>query len=330
LQPKLTTALALSAIVLAACVDSQSPEVQAPDARKGSTGLPKLSEPIRSTPMSRPTQSEFNVRLRFLQGESETPFKEVFLEAAARWEKLIVKDKPDDEEDVPPNVCGIGGIPGITETVDDMIIDVIVQPIDGEGAILGAAGPCWVRGSDFLTVYGIMFFDVADLADIADAGVLDEVIVHEMGHVIGIGSLWDAPAIPETGFAGRNLLQQENTSNPIFVGVRANVGYQQLGGTQFVPVEGDFGPGTALGHWDEDTFGNELMTGFISFTGPSPLSDVTAGSLRDLGYVARAQGEPYTLPTPEAAAAVISAQIGRLEGISIGERELLIAPKVHK
>jgi hypothetical protein len=264
----------------------------------------------------------------------ETPFKSVFLEAAARWEKLIVADKPDDTEDVPPNVCGIAGIPGITETVDDMIIDVIVQPIDGPGQILGAAGPCWVRGSDFLTIYGIMFFDEADLGTIATAGVLDEVIVHEMGHVIGVGTLWDAPALPEFGFEGRNLRQGENTSNPFFVGTRANVAYNQLGGVGFVPVEGDFGPGTRLAHWDEATFGNELMTGFISLVGASPLSDVTAGSLRDLGYVAHAQGEPYTLPTPTAAAQ-LNASVGdpRKGGtsteIDIGNREILITqPKV--
>jgi Leishmanolysin len=324
---RLRTALALTAAAFAACVDSQSPELQAPEAAKSSTPVLKLSEPIRNTTRSRPTQSEFNIELRFLQGDN-TPFQSVFVEAAARWEKLIVKDKPDDSEDVPPNVCGITGIPGITETVDDMIIDVIVQPIDGVGNILGAAGPCWVRGSDFLTIYGIMFFDSADLQDIADAGVLDEVIVHEMGHVIGIGTLWDAPAIPEAGFAGRNLLQNENTSNPIFVGTRANVAYQQLGGVPFVPVEGDFGPGTRLSHWDEATFGNELMTGFISFVGASPLSDVTAGSLRDLGYVARAQGEPYTLPTP-AAAAALSASVAKLDGLNIGQQEMILAkPKV--
>lgn len=326
MQSNVRLTLALSALALAACVDSQSPEVQAPAAPKTAVKLPALSDAALRPTMSRPTQSEFNVGLRFLQGEN-TPFREVFLQAAARWEHLIVKDKPDDDEDVPPNVCGIGGIPGITETVDDVVIDVIVQPIDGAGAILGAAGPCWVRGSDFLTIYGIMFFDVADLGGIAAAGVLDEVIVHEMGHVLGVGTLWDAPVLPEFGFSGRDLLRGEATTSPFFVGKRANVAYKQLGGIPFVPVEGDFGPGTRLAHWDEDTFGNELMTGFISLTGESPLSDVTAGSLRDLGYVAHAQGEDYTLPTP-AAASVLNARSVKLDGINIAEREILIEPKV--
>jgi hypothetical protein len=50
-----------------------------------------------------------------------------------------------------------------------------------------------------------------------------------------------------------------------------------------VPVERDYGSGTACGHWDEECMGNELMTGFL---GPSasPLSRITVGTLQDLGY----------------------------------------------
>ncbi len=41
-----------------------------------------------------------------------------------------------------------------------------------------------------------ILFDRFDTADIARAirdsiGLMDEVILHEMGHVIGIGALWD-------------------------------------------------------------------------------------------------------------------------------------------
>lgn len=66
------------------------------------------------------------------------------------------------------------------------------------------------------------------------------------------------------------------------------------------------------------------MTGFISLTGETLLSDVTAGSLRDLGYVAHAQGEKgYVLPAPPTGAAARRAQ----DGINIAEREELIQPE---
>jgi hypothetical protein len=50
-------------------------------------------------------------------------------------------------------------------------------------------------------------------------------------------------------------------------------------------VEGDQGgDGTINSHWDEFTFGNELMTGFLNH-GTNPLSVMTIRSLEDLGYV---------------------------------------------
>lgn len=139
--------------------------------------------------------------------------------------------------------------------IDDVVIDVLLVPIDGPGGILGSAGPRFVRVSDFLPVHGCMRFDVADLANIEALGLLDEVIVHEMGHVLGVGTLWDAPALPQFGFPGRDLRKDDLTLNPFFVGKRANVGYKQLKGEGFVPIEGDFGPGTRGAHWDEDTSG---------------------------------------------------------------------------
>ena len=36
-----------------------------------------------------------------------------------------------------------------------------------------------------------MSFDTADLAQMAADGTLVDVITHEMGHVIGIGTIWD-------------------------------------------------------------------------------------------------------------------------------------------
>jgi len=65
-------------------------------------------------------------------------------------------------------------------------------------------------------------------------------------------------------------------------------------------VETGRGPGTACGHWHEDAYQAELMTGLI--TGPdNPLSAITIGSLADLGYqVEYALADPYNVPPPGA------------------------------
>ena len=133
-----------------------------------------------------------------------------------------------------------------------------------------------------------MQFDSADLEFLEDSGLLEDVILHEMDHVIGFGTIWDE----------LDLLTGAGSSNPRFIGEGATTEYNDIFGVSEsgVPVEADFGPGTALSHWDEDVFGNELMTGFINF-GENPLSRVTAASMGDLGYEVNVDAaDAYTPP----------------------------------
>jgi hypothetical protein len=217
----------------------------------------------------------FTITLRFIN--PPTAAQQAFFEAAAaKWQGIIVGDVPDASGTIPARSCGNSfKTPSFSGTIDDVLIDVLLQPIDGPGAVLGAAGPCLVRNADLLTVYGLMFFDTDDLAFLEQNDILDEVVVHEMGHVLGFGSLWNF---------GRSLLQG-STADPRFVGPNAIAGYHDVGGRgSSVPVEENGGPGTAFSHWDEETFDEELMTGFIAL-GQSPLSVMTIGSMQDLGYV---------------------------------------------
>jgi len=268
---------ALAALAVAACVDTQAPE----DSRTGPSIDPATSLPVMETMrLTAPTAganiaSAFTVTLRFINPPT-TSQRAFFETAAAKWQGIIVGDVPDASGTIPARSCGNSfATPIFRGTVDDVLIDVLLQPIDGQGAILGAAGPCLARSADLLTLYGIMFFDTADLDFLEDFDILDEVIVHEMGHVLGFGTLWNF---------GRSLLQGTAT-DPRFVGPAAIAGYQAVGGRgTTVPVEEDGGPGTAFGHWDEETFDEELMTGFIAL-GDSPLSVMTIGSMQDLGYV---------------------------------------------
>ena len=65
-----------------------------------------------------------------------------------------------------------------------------------------------------------------------------------------------------------------------------------------INVSWDGGAGTAFGHWDDATFGNELMTGALDFTGTNPLSVITVGAFDDMGYgVNYAAAQPYSPPT---------------------------------
>ena len=225
------------------------------------------------------TASPFAIDVRFLGGLSERQ-RAAFTSAADRWSRIIVGDLPNVVVD--------------NELIDDVLILAQGVDIDGAGSVLGQAGPTHLRPGGTvptasLPAKGIMSFDAADLARMESDGTLDDVIAHEMGHVLGIGTVWST----------KSLLQGAGTSNPTFTGAGAMDEYAALRGREgrrAVPVENTGGPGTAGGHWRETVFRNELMSGFIGQPG-NPLSRMTAASLGDLGYAVDLDAaEPYALP----------------------------------
>jgi hypothetical protein len=226
------------------------------------------------------TTSPFTIEVRFGGGLTQRQ-KNAFKAAADRWTRVIVGDLPSVLVD--------------GELVDDVLILADGSNIDGPSGILGQAGPTRLRPpgagkAAFLPAKGRMAFDTADLKQMERDRTLNDVIAHEMGHVLGIGTIW----------GHKKLLRRAGTDNPTFAGKAAMREYRTLRGggrtTRQVPVENTGGPGTADSHWRETVFRNELMSGFISAQG-NPLSRLTAGSLQDLGYaVDFNQAEEYSLP----------------------------------
>jgi hypothetical protein len=226
----------------------------------------------------------FNISLRQL-GPLDSPVQAAFDAAVTRWQSVVSRGVPDLALTVPADDC-LDGAAAFDGTVDDLVIDVAVHPIDGSGNILGQAGPCWV-GNDSLSRWGVMEFDSADVQSMVNNGTLGAVIMHEMGHVLGIGTLWNY---------GRSMLANGGTANPTFTGPRAVAQWSQLGGTAGVPVENNGSPGTTDAHWRESIFDNEMMTGYID-QGLNPLSAMSIASLGDLGYhVDLSQADPYSVP----------------------------------
>jgi hypothetical protein len=222
-----------------------------------------------------------------------------FASAVDRWESVIVRGVADVGLNVAAGEC-LDDAAAVTGAVDDVVIDLAIRPIDGAGGVLGQAGPCVVWSGDALTRYGYMEFDVADVANLEANGIFDDVVLHEVGHVLGIGTLWDY---------NRALITGAGSSDPRFVGLRGVAAWSTLGGLADVPVEGGGGPGTADAHWRESTFDRELMTGYIDLAG-NPLSGLSIASLADLGYqVAISQADPYSLPGGGAARATAGPEV---------------------
>lgn len=233
--------------------------------------------------------SAYNMEIRFLTAMTPTQAA-AFTAAAARWSSIVIGDLPSDQVVAAPGDCFYNS-PAMDEVIDDIVIFASVDSIDGPGAILGGASPCWIRDVGSLTLVGGMVFDSADMGQLETLGILQATILHEMGHVLGIGTLWT--------YVTPVLLVGGGTANPYFNGANGVFRFDMDGGTSYagtpVPVENLGGPGTADGHWRESIMGGELMTGYISFIG-NPLSTITVGSLSDLGYtVSYLNSDPYTV-----------------------------------
>jgi Bacterial Ig-like domain (group 1)/Leishmanolysin len=233
----------------------------------------------------------YHIDVRFLT--AMTPSRQAaFNNAAAKWETLIYGDVPDVMVNTPANACA-PNTPALNETIDDIVIFATLDSIDGPGNILGQAGPCGFRGSG-LPFLGAMMFDSADVAQLETDGDLGAVIMHEMGHVLGYGTIW----------SGLSLLVGGGGSDPHFVGPEALAAFDDNGGQSYsagakVPVENCCGPGTQDAHWRESVFVTELMTGFLNSGVPNPLSVITTASMGDLGYTVNYAGsDPYVVVNP--------------------------------
>lgn len=212
----------------------------------------------------------FSIELDFAGGLNIDQ-KKVFELAARRWEEVIK------------------GADSGTSLV--LRIRAASRSIDGPGRVLGQAGPTSLRTEDGLPVSGMMEFDSADLAAMEQGGTLKDIILHEMGHVLGIGTLW----------VSNGLLKDAGTDNPLYIGPKAIHEYAVLmreTQPKNIPVANTGGPGTAEGHWRETIFDYELMTGYAEEAGTRmPLSRMTVAALADLGYtVDFSAADDYKLP----------------------------------
>jgi hypothetical protein len=239
-------------------------------------------------------QAAYDIDVRFLTPMSPSR-QAAFTNAAARWASLIYGNVPNIPVSLPAGVCGPNS-PALNETIDDIVIFATVDSIDGPDNILGQAGPCFIRTSGKLPLLGAMIFDSADVAQLELDGQLELVILHEMGHVLGYGTIW----------TDLGLLVGGGGSDPHLVGAQAIAAFDRSGGQGYVagakvPVEDCCGPGTQDAHWRELVFVNELMTGFLD-AGANPLSVTSTASMGDLGYVVNyAASDSYIVVNPVAA-----------------------------
>jgi hypothetical protein len=217
-------------------------------------------------------------------------------EALAKWEEVITGDLPDfqiPEDFFPEDGCfGYGHLLNGVE-VDDVVVVVDRTEMSGAGGVVGLGTWCLAQGSPLLTGAGFFQLDEADLPGLTPYQAR-ALVLHELGHVLGIGTQWDV--------LGHELIGGKGGPDPRYVGEEGVAQYHLLGGADAdVDVEdfGDPGNGRRDVHWSERTFNWELMTSVLEAVGtPMPLSTISVGAVVDLGYPAVNLGaaEAYDLP----------------------------------
>jgi len=235
-------------------------------------------------------QAAFDITINY-SGPAE--YQSYFTQAESFWESVITGYKSGISLAGPTITASIGSI-------------------DGQWNILGYAGPTSTisQGGYALAATGTMVFDSADMSYMLNGGSFADVIKHEMGHVLGIGTLWSSNNVyvngsgQYTGAAGVAAYRTE---------------FNQPNAT-YIPVELGGGAGTANAHWNETDGGagatgivdgqgrdmtNELMTGWMNT--PAFVSKTTIASLQDIGYTVNLNGTNPTAAVPEPESALLFA-----------------------
>lgn len=248
----------------------------------------------------------YDIELRFV-GTVSSSLRSIARSARDRWERALVGDLPDVsvQDSIDLDQCyqedtgaGRRGAP-----VDDLLLLVRSDSIDGDGGVLAQAGPCFVRISESdpgvppLPVVGAMLVDSADAGG-SDGGTVEEIVVHEIAHVLGFGVLWNYRG--GDGQGPYQLLEGAGSEDPVLKGAAAIEKFREVGGDDYdgepVPVANQGGPGTRDSHWRESVFVNELLTGFINPRLDNPLSVVTLGAMADMFYaVDYGEADPFQI-----------------------------------
>ena len=221
--------------------------------------------------------------------------------AVNKWTSVIVGDTPGvpGPYTIPANSsCGNTDPIVLPGGVDDMLVLINFKPLPDNNT-LGYASVCGLDAASGTAFAGFVTMNANRVPDMVAEGILDGVVLHEMGHAQGFGLLWNltghwtcgamlpasAGVRPDTYFACPKALAQFNA----------------VGGTPYtgnkVPVQNTGGDGVWNIHWRESVFGDELMTPYVLPTDRAPLSVVTVGQFEDIGHIVNyAAADPYVLP----------------------------------
>ena len=164
--------------------------------------------------------------------------------------------------------------------IDDIRVTLTAATIDGTGGTWGMGGYDILRAGSNLAATGHVTVDSGDIANAVNMGLMDDLLTHEMLHAMGFGTTWSAMGLVSNfnGDLRFNGTNSTNVYNTLFASIASGDALAKMG----VPIETDGGSGAAGKHWDETTFGNEIMTTNLNYS--NNVSTLTMAALEDMGY----------------------------------------------
>ena len=234
---------------------------------------------------------------------------QAFQDAATHWEQIVIRSLPDID---------FSGQPEVTDTVDDLRVYDRVTEIDATGGTLAAASVCYRRDASTLTVIGKVILDAHDMAA-RSASDVESIILHEIGHTLGIGTLWHHHDLLKKPALDPDDEDVGPVPDTYFSGALATAAFDAAAGMDHednkVPVHNTGGEGSADGYWRESALDNELTSPYFRSGQTEPLSAITVQSLADMGYVVDvSRADSHMLP---AATSRMPGLVPKAAGISV-------------
>lgn len=257
---------ATAALLTTACDSSVSATVAAPPGTE--------SQPASSA------ASTFPIDVRFI-GDVPDDVRAAARAAAARWMQVLVGPGVPYQATQSGGSCGFA--PALTERVPGVVVFVRMSAPDSLVSAGANGGSCAVRPGTLITFEGGITVSTPGLENSRQAGYLGTIFLHELGHVLGIGTNWFASP----------YLHDATGANPVFAGPKAMQAAFEVGASASaatpVPISRP-GESGALTHWRTPALGNDIMLS----GGGSALTVVSVAALGDLGYaVSLSAVDPY-------------------------------------
>ena len=230
----------------------------------GDSGPPTLVVGPDRAP--RDPTGQFDITVEFGEGFNEQ-WRQAIRHSVARWEQVITADYPTSNASL--TKCGIER----EVAVDDLLIRFEWRARTGH--IGGSALHCSTVATPGFPAErpnaGIVWLNSThfDTQRVQDFMNVDHIVLHEIGHVLGIGTVWgDSGFVTQVGtqlqFTGQNAVNAFNRT------------MRQTTSTG-VPLEPDGA------HWWR-TVTEELMTSGGNRSQKNKITEVSIGALHDLGY----------------------------------------------